>query len=496
MPSGLPIPQNPKSPHLTQEYTVIHTKNRGALVNPEVMRDLSARLAAGERLVAHFHGGLVPEEAAREKAARLAPLYAAAGAHPVFFVWESAAMDILRGNLSRITSDPILRRLVEWVTRFAVAKTRRVGGAKGGLDLPTEIEVKREILRQSDGHEPFSTDEVGPLTAVTDPEREEFERRLAADYALQEALHAELRTRLRGDGEVRTGGSVIDAAALAGTAGDERTKGVGTVVVSGLAALALGRVIKRRLDGRDHGLYPTVVEEVLRALFLSGFGGTMWSNMKGETRASFDELPSGRAGFEFVRVLSEAISAGVHPQVTLVGHSTGAVFINYLLEHIGRRIAGGDSALGSSPAIGPMIFLAPACSVSDFARVLPQHGRTFHRFRTFGLSDERERADALLPGLYPRSLLYFVSGVLERDEDGNPEPDAPILGMERFISAGHDFGRAALPMVRDFLVGGNDRAIWSPSAGTGVACTASTHGGFDLDGPTVESIQAILREET
>jgi hypothetical protein len=42
-------------------------------------------------LVIHFHGGLVNETAGRKIAQRLLPIYATAGAYPLFFVWESAA---------------------------------------------------------------------------------------------------------------------------------------------------------------------------------------------------------------------------------------------------------------------------------------------------------------------------------------------------------------------------------------------------------------------
>src|SRR3712207_8891098 len=48
------------------------------------------------------------------------------------------------------------------------------------------------------------------------------------------------------------------------------------------------------------------------------------------------------------------------------------------------------------------------------------------------MSDELEKADAVAGAVYPRSLLYLVSGVLEAAKTGTV-PDAPILGMQRFL---------------------------------------------------------------
>ena len=44
------------------------------------------------------------------------------------------------------------------------------------------------------------------------------------------------------------------------------------------------------------------------------------------------------------------------------------------------------------------------------------------------MTDELEQADRLIPVIYPHSLLYFVSGVLE------DEADKPLLGMERYLT--------------------------------------------------------------
>lgn len=51
-----------------------------------------------------------------------------------------------------------------------------------------------------------------------------------------------------------------------------------------LAAIAY-RVIRRHVRGRDHGFYPTVVEELLRELYLANLGAWVWDQMKEKAAA-------------------------------------------------------------------------------------------------------------------------------------------------------------------------------------------------------------------
>lgn len=47
------------------------------------------QMADVSKVLLHFHGGLVNEEAGELTARRVVPLYQSAGAHPVVFIWET-----------------------------------------------------------------------------------------------------------------------------------------------------------------------------------------------------------------------------------------------------------------------------------------------------------------------------------------------------------------------------------------------------------------------
>jgi hypothetical protein len=72
-----------------------------------------------------------------------------------------------------------------------------------------------------------------------------------------------------------------------------------------------------------------------------------------------------------------------------------------------------------------LFFLAPACTHEMFNREVAGHPNRYQQFRMLTMSDDFECKDRLVPGIYNRSLLYFISGVLE------DEVDMPIAGLHR-----------------------------------------------------------------
>src|SRR5262245_3868704 len=80
-------------------------------------------LATQEKVVLHFHGGLVSRTAGMEGAERLRlECYDGSGAHPVFFVWESGLIETVRHNLSEIFGEDIFKILLKWLLKYAAAK--------------------------------------------------------------------------------------------------------------------------------------------------------------------------------------------------------------------------------------------------------------------------------------------------------------------------------------------------------------------------------------
>jgi hypothetical protein len=241
-------------------------------------------------------------------------------------------------------------------------------------------------------------------------------------------------------------------------------------------------VVRRHWAKRDHGTYVTIVEEVLRAAYLSRVGEVVWRMMKKDTADAF-EPDTSRAGTALFEELAELSAQGkTFSQITLIGHSTGAIYINNLLKHAAKALPGAKFNL---------ILLAPASRLDAFGEALATYGTQIANFRMFTMTDELECSDRLVPIIYPRSLLYFISGVLEG------EADVPIVGMNRFIRDKEFFNAVdfkAVSDVRDWFDKLNSRCVWSiASTGDGLNSTSRGHGDFDNDETTLLSVEHLIR---
>jgi hypothetical protein len=174
-------------------------------------------------------------------------------------------------------------------------------------------------------------------------------------------------------------------------------------------------------------------------------------------------------------------------RITLIGHSTGAVFICNLI----------DKAASIAPDLRfEVIFLAPAVTHERFAATLHAHAGAISAFRMFAMTDVLEERDAIVPVVYPHSLLYFVSGLLEWTTDASALVDEPIVGMERFVTTVPPFDDTAFPAlghVRQLLTSAG-HAVWSPAdGGPGFRSQSKRHGDFDDDPVTLDSLAHLLR---
>ena len=211
-------------------------------------------------------------------------------------------------------------------------------------------------------------------------------------------------------------------------------------------ALPLAKVVYRTLlrfyRKRDHGLRCTLVEGHLREIYVSSLGKWVLDSTKTNAQrmwAANDGLEPAKwhAGAYFLARLANYQEA--NPQVTfdLCAVDVGAVAVCHLVEAIALR----------HPAmrLRRIALIAPACTLSLFAATLAAHVGMFERLRVFLLADDAERRDALVPLVYPRSSLYFVSGVLEA------EADQPLLGLDRHLSGKKPYDDSPLPDVARFL---------------------------------------------
>ena len=241
------------------------------------------------------------------------------------------------------------------------------------------------------------------------------------------------------------------------------------------------RVVKRFITGRDHGVYITVVEEVLRGLYADKLGKFIWDTMKQDTADAFKEdMHCG--GYALIKMLKAKMdNDGSLPVITLVGHSTGAIYIRHFIESATKQI---DNIKFN------IIFLAAAETYKSFAPFVQAHKQSITNFRAFAMTDNWEKADTLVKVLYPASLLYFISGVLE------DEIDQPLIGMQRYYSEPLFQNSSTfnyITTVKVFMDNVQSSLVWSPiDTVDGNRSNSASHGEFDDDLLTVSSLKHIL----
>ncbi len=470
---------------------------------PDELGHMFQAIAAAppERLVLHFHGGLVSEEVALGAIEKtLLPTYRAAGAYPVFFVWHSFWTEVIAHNLPRIYQEKIFQQLLARLLQFVEAKLRQKTGERGGqLEIKDQAEFLNPIQKARPDEIPFNEldqKRLSPDDELLDAEAEQFQEVLEwdddfldeaeaiANALLTEAEAEQARKSRSGTLQVSRhtlmSPAVLDEIKQQAPSPGERAIFSKTLLIKKSVAI-LARTIKRLATGRGHGVYPTTVEEILRELYLANVGKQVWDWMKGDTADAFGPDPAQHGGTAFLQQLNTLWQSGHQPRLVLVGHSTGAVYICHLLAHADQLLP---------PAIKfDIVFLAPACDFKLLAQTIRQYRHRIHGLRLFGMKDALETADRLVP-VYPHSLLYFVSGVLE------DEADKPIVGMERFYSGAAPYPDEDYPEikeVRDYLrqSGG---MVWSvEELGPGRNSAANAHGKFDdEDPPTLKSVQHII----
>ncbi|MBI4196130.1 MAG: C1 family peptidase [Betaproteobacteria bacterium] len=198
---------------------------------------------------------------------------------------------------------------------------------------------------------------------------------------------------------------------------------------------------------------------------LAGPGSLIW----GEMKQNADAISSGRESGG--RILYECakqspVFAAAPVRLHLIGHSAGSIAHSRIVERL----------CGLGWTFESLSLMAPAVTVDLFRQtVLPRlRDGKVKRLNEFHLTDVTEQADPTCQPIlfYSRSLLYLVS---ESFENG---VRTPILGMEKYFNT--HVGRLGLRNVQ----------AWSSPLAAG---QSTTHGGFDDDRATRESVISLIR---
>ena len=449
---------------------------------PDDILALFADLRAGgtDHLVVHFHGGLISEGEGKNIAERMIAVYSETKAHPVCFIWETGLAEIIRNNLLDIHDTKLFKRLIVLLAKKLAKYLGVQVGARGAGLEPDTADVEAELAKPRPFDDLDRAQPTGakggalPPPAVLEQQaRVELEMELAADPELAGML----QRRDQGAERLRDG-----------PAGTGARGPISLATAAAAMARVLARSLGRWMKGHDHGFYPTLVEEVLRELYLDDFGAWVWSGMK--TAAEQMWLPNGaeldadsHPGTLFLEQLAALQRERPGFVVDLVGHSAGSIAIAHLLKANAER--------GIGAHIRNIMLLAPAARSDLFHAEITSHPERFERLRVFTMSDDYERRDMLVPHVYTRSLLYFIAGVLEPDQ-----VDCPVSGMQRYLSAEPPYDDGMLVDISGWLnEEGKDRLVFSVTgadAPPGHRSESRTHGDFDDDPATRASLCQMI----
>ena len=389
-------------------------------------------------------------------------------------VWHSGLLETIRGGLKQTGEEPLFRRLVIRVAQIVTRPQRASWDSRrGGMPSLLNPAVIGATVFSTSEQEPF-----GEFAELPEPLTRDEERLIGQLLANDPVIQATSReialdpTTPPLDGASRA----LSPEAREQFAARGQRSAVVTMLLVKRVLGVVRRVLLRLRSGRGHGIYTTIVEELLRDLYLAPTGGMIWQQLKGDAELAFGENENcgGTA------LLEELVAYPWLRVPLLVGHSAGAIWIC-------RLLARAQQLLPTDRQVD-VILLAPACDFRLLNETIDAASTRIRQIHCFAMSDEHERADRLVPAVYPRSLLYLISGVLEEGSDW------PIVGMARFHTAAEPFTPKAFPDIAGVVQKlSGENCVWSIAAdGPGRQSNAVQHGAFDDDPATLASVQHLL----
>jgi hypothetical protein len=232
-----------------------------------------------------------------------------------------------------------------------------------------------------------------------------------------------------------------------------------------LAQLLTGR---RALERGITDISDQILEETAR---VAG-GPTIWGGMKYSAERSVGK--DGGARYVAHKLAEFVAAADGHPvELHAVGHSAGAVFLSWFIPEV----------VNASPAgFRTVSLLAPAIRADAFVErfgPLMEGGTDVQSLAVFTMRKAYELRDHCAQ-VYRKSLLYLIHHALE------PRRGDPLVGLEASVRADPRLSR----LLGVDGAGGPHQVVWSPTeAASGRSASRSTsHGGFDNDRATMESV--------
>ncbi|TLD40661.1 MAG: hypothetical protein JETT_3092 [Candidatus Jettenia ecosi] len=223
-------------------------------------------------------------------------------------------------------------------------------------------------------------------------------------------------------------------------------------------------------------------------------GGKLhWDEMKeNAVGATVESRGGARIAARYLTELAKDPSVEIH----VAGHSAGGIFHAPLVQLLAAegKITSGPmkGKRGYGLKVASCTLWAPACTTELFKQTyLPviQEGNIGH-FTLFTLTDDAEQDDQCA-SVYNKSLLYLVSNALE-DKPRIPlfRDGEALLGMEKFVRADDDLVKRFDTKKVQWILSPNNAAPGTPDHST-----ATSHGDFDDDKPTLRATLARILQE-
>jgi hypothetical protein len=395
--------------------------------------------------------GLVDYDSGLDAATKLLRVYSAGSTYPFFFIWRSglwqALADLLLPHLNRPTFVKAANRAFDLVA----------SKIEGVLADPALTRRVRTLRTRSGG-----TRTLKELAALGEIYDRAWQKRTdvqlsCSSLELDRFADFLVKPGKRGQGTAFRGANVRGP------------------------RNPLFRIIWRLNTHHNHGVYTTIIEELLIALQVGVAAKAVWDEMKRYIDDSFkSEADAG--GSAFLDQLALARGKNPNLRLTLIGHSAGSIYVQRFIEELDARFA-------ESPGWKvEVLYMAPAISMARMYSGLEAFRPRVGAFRMFTLTEKAERGYFEVPG-YRGSLLNIVSGLCEAD----PASDKPLLGMQRYWSGTPPYKGADILAVTHLA--DPKRVAWCPTdiGASGWQCGATQHGGFPLD-PKMEDSSSYLLE--
>jgi hypothetical protein len=235
----------------------------------------------------------------------------------------------------------------------------------------------------------------------------------------------------------------------------------------------LGQLLRRSQEGARGFVSDYVTDPLIETTLRALQGPSIWGGMK----FSAERAVAAEGGARYVAEKLKSFcnkNQAKNIKLHAVGHSAGSIF------H--ARFLSTAHAL-DVPSFETVHFLAPAVRVDVFKNHLGDlvgPGKGIDHLSIFTMSKDYERDDNCAQ-IYRKSLLYLIHYALE------PDVEEPILGLEESLREDPD-------LQEMFGLGGESsesaEVIFSvtPIDKGKSASGSTTHGGFDDDAPTMNSI--------